>query len=44
MTCVKCRTEFCWLCEANYKDVRRLGNTAHRLTCRYYPTNLPSLR
>jgi hypothetical protein len=41
MTCRKCNTEFCWLCKANYKDIWRLGNTAHKPTCRYYTTNLP---
>lgn len=43
MTCRKCNTEFCWLCKANYKDIRRQGNVAHRPTCRYNPTNLPRL-
>jgi hypothetical protein len=43
MTCLGCKTEFCWLCKANYEDIKRHGNVAHRSTCPYYPTNLPHL-
>ena len=40
MTCHKCRTEFCWRCSADYNDIRRYGNEAHKPTCHYHPTNL----
>ncbi|KAH7111055.1 hypothetical protein B0J11DRAFT_447738, partial [Dendryphion nanum] len=43
MTCRKCKTEFCWLCGANYRDIKRQGNTAHSRACRYFSTNLPGL-
>ncbi|KAF2803016.1 uncharacterized protein BDZ99DRAFT_400676, partial [Mytilinidion resinicola] len=43
MTCRKCGTQFCWLCKANYQDIWRYRNGAHRSTCRYHSTNLPDL-
>jgi hypothetical protein len=39
MTCVRpigCGAEWCWLCRADYKDIRAHGNRAHKATCRYY--------
>lgn len=36
-----CRTEFCWICFADYRRVRRRGNTAHDPACRYHTGNLP---
>jgi E3 ubiquitin-protein ligase RNF14 len=41
MTCRNCKTEFCWLCKANYNDIRRRGNAAHASTCPHHPTNDP---
>jgi hypothetical protein len=43
MTCSRCKHEFCWLCDADYKGIRRVGNTAHRETCRFHSANLSSL-
>ncbi|KAK8869304.1 ring finger protein [Apiospora arundinis] len=40
MTCHKCKTEFCWRCFADYKDIRKYGNMAHQSSCHYHPTNL----
>lgn len=40
MTCTKCKHEFCWLCYADYKDIRKKGNTAHKTTCRLHTRNL----
>jgi E3 ubiquitin-protein ligase RNF14 len=40
MTCTKCRHEFCWLCYADYNDIRKRGNTAHKSTCRLHSRNL----
>lgn len=37
----KCRRQFCWLCDADYKDINRDGNTAHAETCRYHSGNIP---
>ncbi|KXS11288.1 hypothetical protein M427DRAFT_115079 [Gonapodya prolifera JEL478] len=43
MTCRKasggCGFEFCWLCLADYKEIRRVGNHKHQRTCRYYSPN-----
>ncbi|KUJ19580.1 uncharacterized protein LY89DRAFT_683399 [Mollisia scopiformis] len=40
MTCVKCRMGFCWLCFVDYELVRRIGNSAHRESCRHHTRNL----
>ncbi|KAK4495788.1 hypothetical protein PRZ48_013056 [Zasmidium cellare] len=29
MTCRKCKWQFCWLCLASHREIRRVGNTAH---------------
>ena len=31
-----CNFEFCWLCLASYKRIRREGNTAHSRKCKYH--------
>ncbi|CAB4412421.1 unnamed protein product [Rhizophagus irregularis] len=31
-----CKYEFCWLCFADYNDIRKHGNTSHKTTCKYY--------
>ncbi|KAF1982289.1 hypothetical protein K402DRAFT_340717 [Aulographum hederae CBS 113979] len=40
MTCRKCRTEFCYMCQCLYTEIRRLGNTAHKTTCPYHSNNI----
>ncbi|KAF1348149.1 hypothetical protein BDV97DRAFT_356879 [Delphinella strobiligena] len=40
MTCRKCATEFCYLCRAPYASIRRMGNAAHAVDCRYHSDNL----
>ncbi|RIA99022.1 hypothetical protein C1645_800887 [Glomus cerebriforme] len=32
----KCHYEFCWLCFADYNEIRKHGNTFHKKTCRFY--------
>ena len=32
----RCRYEFCWVCLADYKKIRKSGNQMHRNTCAYY--------
>lgn len=41
MTCRKCRNQFCWICSADYREIYRLGNTAHAPTCQYHTGNIP---
>jgi hypothetical protein len=36
MTCTQCKAEWCWLCGADYVDIRKIGNTAHKRDCRFY--------
>ncbi|KAF2104945.1 hypothetical protein NA57DRAFT_51735 [Rhizodiscina lignyota] len=38
MTCRKrgCGFEFCWLCLAPYDPIRRIGNSKHKRSCKYY--------
>ncbi|CAB4464665.1 hypothetical protein RhiirA5_452829 [Rhizophagus irregularis] len=38
MTCTvkHCKYEFCWLCFADYNEIRRNGNKSHRRTCKLY--------
>lgn len=41
MTCRRpagCGHEFCWVCLADYRLIRRDGNHRHNPTCRYYVT------
>ncbi|KAF2709648.1 hypothetical protein K504DRAFT_378558 [Pleomassaria siparia CBS 279.74] len=40
MTCSRCRHEFCWVCLAPYKDIRRKGNIAHTEQCKYHSNRL----
>lgn len=35
-----CEMEFCWICLVDYASVRRVGNAAHRRSCRYHTLNL----
>ena len=40
MTCTPgiggCGAEWCWTCGAKYKDIRLIGNRAHKKHCLYY--------
>ena len=36
----KCRFQYCWICFADYAEILRHGNTAHRNDCRYHSKNL----
>jgi hypothetical protein len=36
----RCMYDFCWLCMASYTQIRRVGNTAHEETCKYYSAKL----
>ncbi len=38
----RCRHDFCWLCLASYRQIRREGNSAHQESCRYHSQRLPS--
>ena len=40
MTCRKCKHEFCWQCLASQSEIKRMGNTAHALTCKFHSHNL----
>lgn len=40
MTCTRCRRQFCWLCQADYVDIRRDGNAAHGPNCQYHAGNI----
>jgi hypothetical protein len=40
MTCRKCRHEFCRICDASYREIRRIGNAAHREDCTYHSDQL----
>jgi len=31
-----CNYEFCWLCLADFDDIRKYGNQRHRNTCQHY--------
>ncbi|KAL4813415.1 hypothetical protein BDW67DRAFT_187674 [Aspergillus spinulosporus] len=41
MTCIKCHAEFCWACLSDYSEIRRLGNSMHRESCKFHTNNLP---
>ena len=41
MTCPRCKYQYCWMCFANYDDIRSKGNTGHTEACRYHSNNLP---
>ena len=43
MTCPQCRHQYCWLCRANYGQVRLRGNTAHGPSCAHHSLNLPRM-
>ncbi|CAI2179038.1 92_t:CDS:2 [Funneliformis geosporum] len=38
MTCriSSCKYEFCWLCSADFNEIRANGNTSHKSTCQLY--------
>lgn len=36
LTGSRCRTEFCWICLANYRDIFRDGNHGHEKSCKWY--------
>ena len=36
MTCTRCKSEWCWLCGADYNEIRSQGNTAHERSCPHY--------
>ncbi|KAF2167990.1 hypothetical protein M409DRAFT_53924 [Zasmidium cellare ATCC 36951] len=40
MTCRKCRWEFCWLCLASHREIKRVGNEAHEGWCKFHSRNL----
>ncbi|OCL05005.1 hypothetical protein AOQ84DRAFT_299751, partial [Glonium stellatum] len=40
MTCSRCNHEFCYLCSADYKKIREIGNSAHESSCRYHSNNI----
>ncbi|GIZ37487.1 hypothetical protein CKM354_000093200 [Cercospora kikuchii] len=33
MRCKKCKFEFCWMCLASHKEIKKVGNTAHATWC-----------
>lgn len=35
-TCRACSHEFCWACDASYRDIRLHGNAAHHRNCRHW--------
>lgn len=35
MTCGRCWHQFCWICDVDYQEVHRVGNTAHKEDCEY---------
>ncbi|CAF1136603.1 unnamed protein product [Didymodactylos carnosus] len=41
ITC-KCGYEFCWICMANYNQIRRDGNHRHNKYCRHYAKRIHS--
>ncbi|KAK3400231.1 hypothetical protein B0T20DRAFT_496623 [Sordaria brevicollis] len=40
MTCIKCSYQFCWECMADFKEILRTSNDAHRKDCRFHTDNL----
>ena len=38
----RCKVQYCWLCFADYREIRRIGNTAHQQVCRYHSDRLPN--
>ncbi|KAK4547748.1 hypothetical protein LTR36_000706 [Oleoguttula mirabilis] len=40
MTCRKCKYEFCWQCQASQTEIKRIGNTAHDIGCKFHTANL----
>lgn len=43
MTCPRCKVQYCWLCLADYREIGRIGNTAHQKDCRHHSNNLPNV-
>ncbi|KXT00218.1 hypothetical protein AC578_7012 [Pseudocercospora eumusae] len=40
MTCRRCKHEFCWECLASHREIKDVGNTAHREWCKFHSRNL----
>lgn len=40
MTCRRCRHEFCWVCLASHRQIKKEGNTAHQEWCKFHSNNL----
>lgn len=36
MICARCRYELCWLCDADYENIRQEGNHKHSASCPHY--------
>ena len=39
----RCKHQYCWVCLADFREIHRLGNTAHQESCRYHSNNLPTV-
>ncbi|KAF1990162.1 hypothetical protein K402DRAFT_325645 [Aulographum hederae CBS 113979] len=40
MTCSKCKSQYCWLCFADYNVIRKKGNGFHTTACKYHTKNI----
>lgn len=40
MTCRRCKHQFCWQCLAAHEEIKRIGNTAHKIDCKFHSDNL----
>ena len=39
----RCKHQYCWICLADYKEIRKEGNDRHREDCKYHSANLPDM-